>query len=154
MFQLYFFCNPNHLSFISALSQKFWMNSFQKNPVLVGRVKIEATNNGFLKKNVRLQFCLNKKSLIYKLWETPFSTTCISGIFYLGKNEDVHFFFIEFFLRFFAASEHLPPLVVGEDVQNITILYFNSFFWIPHEILVKKNVIAPIYDKFWNLNKN
>ena len=104
------------------------------------------------KKNVRLQFCLNKKSLIYKLWEIPFSTTCISGIFYLGKIEDVHFFYIEFFLRFLAASEHLPPLVVGEDVQNITILYFNSFFWIPHEILVKKNVIAPIYNKFWNLN--
>ena len=46
-----------------------------------------------VKKNVRLQFCLNKKSLIYKLWRMVFLTTCISGIFYLDKIEVVHFFY-------------------------------------------------------------
>ena len=59
------------------------------------RLEVEAAIYFGRKKNVRLYFNLNQKSLLYKLFLLSFCATCIEGISDLGQNEDVHFFTIK-----------------------------------------------------------
>ena len=58
-----------------------------------------------VKKNTWPQFLKNQKSLLYNLSQISIWTTCISGIFDFCQIEDVHFFYISFFVW------NLPPVV-------------------------------------------
>ena len=71
----------------SSPSQKGW-DGTEIYKILATKLKIEAAIFFGRKKKYRPQFLKNQKSLLYKLLQIPFLTTCISGFFDLGQNKD------------------------------------------------------------------
>ena len=58
----------------------------------MGRKRVDFDHFGSVKNKYRLQFELNQKFLLYKLWGFIFLIACIEGFFLIFKTEDAIFF--------------------------------------------------------------
>ena len=102
------------------------------------RLEVEAAIFFGRKKNVRLYFSLNQKSLLYKLFLLSFCTTCIEGIFDLGQNKDVHLFLWSKFCPILLCSEQLFPYIFSKMKR------FCNFSWNFKYLMVFESRKTPI----------
>ena len=97
-----------------------------------------------VKKNVRLYFSLNQKSLLYKLFLLSFCTTCIEGIFDLGQNKDVHFFYDQNFARFYCAQSNFSHTFFQKCKDFVIFHEISNTLWYLSPEKHQSNNLKPI----------